>query len=304
MSGPAELDIRANPNLAWLSVRSDGLRLISAPEHLALHYLSLDGLSEAVALEHFPNLEECRLNHGTFTHLNFRKSAKLRSVRLCCPKLESLDFSGSPSLSNVNISGESLEFLNLKNARSLGRLQVGESLVKDLDLSDNAELWEIKIQNSPLENIYPGSAQLSRLEFTNLSGCRLPLSRLRFWAALGEAENRKGYARLHDQEMVFFESLTLKIGEELDLSCEAEIDGALTIFKIYKDDGGQLEPEFYSEDGGVFIFRRPGFYRVGMSNPKVRSWGKGRSNEDNPYDDDYIDHQADVTVFTGNITVF
>ena len=177
------------------------------------------------------------------------------------------DISGLPFLKRLVMPIEYFTSLDLRGNTALEFLVVRSDKLRLLDLSSNPGLKTVISCNSALHEIELGANQLKRLEEVALANNRLPLSQLAKFSGRADVAAVFGM-----QENVFFEHRTFKRVSEatLDFSAEVAVAGHPTDFRVTDEHGQAIEDgDIYTENRGVITFRKPGRYRVLMTNPAV-----------------------------------
>jgi|GEM_PF-3467381 Leucine-rich repeat (LRR) protein len=269
------LELSANPALRELAVSMNQLSAIDLGHNPELAvFEAMNNRLTDISVTANPALTRLMLSYNQISELDLAFNPQLSELGIRDNGLRRLDLSHNPGLTELTASRNQLTELNLAHSPHLAVLALDHNQLTRLDLSLAEALTHLSAQGNPLSEIIIGQNQLENLVSLNLDDCRLPLSQL---APLsGRAQNR---ARFGEQEPVLFTERKLALGETLDLSDEARLNGVETDFTVQTERKRRVPPEDYETADGLIIIKKPGRYLVRMTNEAVFSSEKNQSTK-------------------------
>ena len=284
------LNLASAPRLSTLDLSGNDLTRLDLTANLLLTELNISR-NRLTALDLSSNHRLARLEAAAnqLAGLDVSAHPELTLIRAAYNRIPALDLTANPFLTGLDLRSNRLAALDLSRNPDLRELAVGRNRLAALDLSRNPDLTRLEVEHNQLTRL--DLSRCDRLEILeasgnplteislspeaplvslNLDGGRLPLSSLAPLA--GRARDRTRFGR---QSRVLFETRTLSLREELDLSAEAEFGGVPTEFQVLNEKGRRLKASFYTVEEGRLRFNVPGRYLVEMSNPQVFSSERG-----------------------------
>ena len=265
----AQLDLKANPLLAEVNLSRNRLTDLDLRGNPRLTRLEVTGNQlSALDISAHPGLTLLRAAYNRLRALDSRGNPLLTGLDLRSNALTGLDLSRNPDLRELAVARNHLTELDLSHNPGLTRLEAENNRLTRLDLSRCGRLEILDVSGNRLTKI--SLAPEAPLVSLNLDGGRLPLSSLA--PLTGRGADRTRFGR---QSRVLFETRTLALREELDLSAEAEFGGVPTEFQVLNEKGRRLKSDYYTQEDGRLRFNVPGRYLVEMTNPQVFSSERG-----------------------------
>lgn len=189
------------------------------------------------------------------TTLDVKGLSKLQT--LWCPynQLSSLDLSGLADLEALECINNHLTFLNVSGLTKLDFIRCENNQLTSLDVSSLTSLSTLNCGNNQLSSL--DVSGLTNISYMETEDNKIPFSHL-------PLPNSSFTSYLYSPQNKVFEAKKITVGQEIDYSTEALIDGATTVFTWYKD-GTEIAG---TDQTGKYTPIEAGDYYCKMTNAK------------------------------------
>ncbi len=305
------LNVAGCTSVEQIFVNSNQLTSLDISDCVALKYLNCHtNQLEALDISHNVNLEVLMCAFNNLTELDLSHNTNLNALFCHENQLSRLDLSNNLALENISCGSNPLGTLDVTKNVALKYLQCDVNDLSELDVTKNVNLEWLDFvvnnitsidlsKNTKLTTLRAGGNYLTSLNLSNnaaLNHVECDVNAMPFSGFIGFTDyDEFTYAPQSEYQI----PSNVQVGESIDLSSEYSVNGTVTVFKWYDEDGNVITPA--TANGGVFTFGNDAAGKTlvcKMTNAKLPDFKEEYIDPDDPEEEpqDYRLTTTQVTV--------